>query len=319
MWSAWFQHFDYDPFGNVYMSGTQSFLPTYDESTNRYYGLPNGGTPRYDRDGNVLHDGFHNYTWTADGQNATITGGGISSVTYDAMGRWVERTHPDGSHDQAVYAPQGGTPLFIANAGTLKTGYLHLPGNGSLTYYATGTLLYGHPDWLGTGRLFSNGSRQVTADTAIAPFGQQYANTGSTDGFFTGVGQSTEATDVQTFPARLYHPGQGRWLTPDPAGLNAVDLTNPRTWNRYVYVANNPLSNVDPTGKWGNPVGATCTWDASYQYQTCSGPNNLQFPGCAGCSSTAAPTGLSNQAGINNGFGGRARRTCKLTYRMSVR
>jgi hypothetical protein len=35
---------------------------------------------------------------------------------------------------------------------------------------------------------------------------------------------------------------------PDPAGLAAVDLTNPQTWNRYAYVGNNPLSNVDPQG-----------------------------------------------------------------------
>jgi hypothetical protein len=39
-----------------------------------------------------------------------------------------------------------------------------------------------------------------------------------------------------------------RWLVPDPAGLAAVDPTNPQTWNRYAYVGNNPLRNVDPLG-----------------------------------------------------------------------
>ena len=47
---------------------------------------------------------------------------------------------------------------------------------------------------------------------------------------------------------RQQSPAQGRWLVPDPAGLAAVDMTNPQIWNRYAYVGNNPLSNVDPFG-----------------------------------------------------------------------
>ncbi len=52
---------------------------------------------------------------------------------------------------------------------------------------------------------------------------------------------------------RQQSSAQGRWLVPDPAGLAAVDLTNPQTWNRYAYVTNNPLSRVDPRGldSWG--------------------------------------------------------------------
>jgi hypothetical protein len=38
---------------------------------------------------------------------------------------------------------------------------------------------------------------------------------------------------------------------PDPAGL-AADITNPQTWNRYGYVGNSPLSNVDPLGLYAN-------------------------------------------------------------------
>ena len=34
-------------------------------------------------------------------------------------------------------------------------------------------------------------------------------------------------------PSRKYQSRVGRWMTPDPAGLAAVDLTNPQSWNRY--------------------------------------------------------------------------------------
>ena len=47
---------------------------------------------------------------------------------------------------------------------------------------------------------------------------------------------------------RQYGSTQGRWTTPDPSGLAAVNPANPQTWNRYAYVMNSPLSLVDPLG-----------------------------------------------------------------------
>ncbi len=59
---------------------------------------------------------------------------------------------------------------------------------------------------------------------------------------------------------RQHSAAQGRWLVPDPAGLAAADLSNPQTWNRYAYVANNPLNNVDPLGLCGT---TGTSWDSS--------------------------------------------------------
>ena len=47
---------------------------------------------------------------------------------------------------------------------------------------------------------------------------------------------------------RKQYPNQGRWLSPDPAGLAAVNPSSPQSWNRYSYVENSPMGATDPTG-----------------------------------------------------------------------
>ncbi len=37
-------------------------------------------------------------------------------------------------------------------------------------------------------------------------------------------------------------------MSPDPAGLAAVDLASPQPLNGYSYVANVPLASIDPFG-----------------------------------------------------------------------
>ncbi len=53
---------------------------------------------------------------------------------------------------------------------------------------------------------------------------------------------------MQWASARGYHQTEARWLSPDPAGMAAVDIMNPQSWNRYAYVGNNPVSRIDPSG-----------------------------------------------------------------------
>ena len=113
-----------------------------------------------------------------------------------------------------------------------------------------------HADWLGTSRLSLDVSGNLYVARSYAPFGEAYngatgsAGLGANDRSFTGQTQDVIAgpTGVYDFLFRQQASSQGRWLVPDPAGLAAVDITNPQTWNRYAYLANNPMSNLDPLG-----------------------------------------------------------------------
>ncbi len=117
-------------------------------------------------------------------------------------------------------------------------------------YEAGGFVYYSHADWLGSSRLASTASRTIYYDGAYGPFGEPYAQSGTTDLNFTGMNQDT-AANVYDFPMREYGI-QGRWPSPDPAGLAAVDPTDPQTWNRYTYVRNSPLELIDPLGLCGD-------------------------------------------------------------------
>jgi RHS repeat-associated protein len=241
--SAAAQTFAYDPFGNMSKSGSPySFLATYSSSspTNRIATI-GSFTPSYDSNGNVLNDGLHTYTWDAYQKPITIDG---VTLTDDANGRTVEK-NVSGTYTETFYGADG-TKLALMNGQTLQKAFVPLPSGGLAVYNPSGLLYYGHPDHLGSIRLASTPSRTMYFDTAYAPFGETYASSGTTDPAFTSQRQDT-VSNLYDFLNREYGI-QGRWPSPDPAGLAAADPTNPQSWNRYTYVGNNPLSFIDRTG-----------------------------------------------------------------------
>lgn len=135
------------------------------------------------------------------------------------------------------------------NGTTLIKAFVALPGGAKAVYTSAGLMYYQHSDWLGSSRLTSTATSPTSAyfSTAYAPFGEQYATSGTADASFTGQGQDTMST-LYDFTLRRQSPSQGRWVSPDPAGMAAVDPTSPQSWNRYAHALNNPLSLVDPLG-----------------------------------------------------------------------
>ena len=170
---------------------------------------------------------------------------GTVNIAYDAFGRMAEQV--SATNTQILYSPTG-DKVALMNGQSLRNAFISLPGGGQAVYAATGTLsYYRHPDWLGSSRLATTSTQTVYYDGAYAPFGENYNESGTPDRFFTGQTQGT-AYGIYDFLFRQQNPVHGRWLVPDPAGLAAVDPTNPQTWNRYAYVANDPLNRVDPLG-----------------------------------------------------------------------
>jgi RHS repeat-associated protein len=151
------------------------------------------------------------------------------------------------NYTEIVYSPTGGK-LALMTAQTLQKAFVPLPG-GTTAVYTSGLAYYRHSDWLGSSRFASTPSRTKYFDVAYAPYGEDYADSGTLDLNFTGQNQDT-VTGLYDFMHREYHPVAGRWIQPDPAGLGASDPANPQTWNRYAYVTNNPLNATDPLGLW---------------------------------------------------------------------
>lgn len=192
-------------------------------------------------------DTFNTYTWDSDRNPVSVN---VINIVYDAFDRSVEQQNA-GTNTEILYSPIG--KLALMSGQKTSNIFLPLPGGHQATYTGS-TIRFRHYDWLGTARAESNMAEPLYADVAYAPFGETYSPTSPAPYLsFTGENSDTVA-GTYDFLFRKYNAVQGRWISPDPSGLGAVDPTNPQSWNRYAYVLNNPLSYTDP-------LGLECVWD----------------------------------------------------------
>jgi RHS repeat-associated protein len=186
------------------------------------------------------------------------------------FGRMVEQKRGS-TYTQIAYSPAG-QKLALMSGSSLQKAMLPLSGQVQAVYTSSGLLYYAHPDLLGSIRLATTPTTRVMYfDTAYAPFGETYASAGGTnlDPAYTGQMADTAhrqdtAGGLYDFPAREYSI-QGRWPSPDPAGISSTCPRDPQTQNRYAYVRNNPITYTDPTGMDGacedDPFcGDPCPW-----------------------------------------------------------
>ena len=166
---------------------------------------------------------------TTSAANELIVGAGITSWTFDAAGSGF--TQDTITSDGSIAEHEAVTVAGSYNA-------------SAHAYGPSGT------NWLtqmATFKAATTTGTSVYADVAYAPYGEAYAQSGASDLSFTGQNNDT-VSNLYDFLFREYHPVQGRWISPDPAGVGAADPMNPESWNRYAYVGNQPCDSIDPLG-----------------------------------------------------------------------
>ncbi len=237
---------------------------------------------KYDDHGNILELEGRTLTYDADGK---LTAVGAEAVIQDEFGRVTkigDRTYAYDLMNQctSVEGPGGGETFRYDHTGNAT---LSLRANGDLNWFAPdptllatpqgvfgcvvlgeftvaifrisdGAASFLHSNHRGDIALVTDAAGKVVRQRPYSLFGE--GATGDGDKGFEGKRWS-EAGQTYHFGPRLYAPGLGRFLSPDPM---VRDPDRAISFNAYAYSANDPLSFRDETGLGWNPIGDFFDW-----------------------------------------------------------
>ena len=231
---CWGQSFGYDRYANLQTATvTQCTAPMLSLSVNTNNQITNSGFT-YDASGDMTSDGTYTYAW--DARNRLQSAGGVS-YTYDGDGKRVMK-----SSGTLYWNWPDGTPLAETNSsGTTLNEYIFFYGNRIARRDSSGNVYYYFLDQVGTTKTLTTSAGVVCYDADFLPFGGErpYTTSCSQNYKFTGLERDGETGNDHTL-YRMYDSSLGRWLSSGPAGLGAVDPSNPQSWNRYAFVLNDP-------------------------------------------------------------------------------
>src|SRR6478736_54565 len=258
--SFWVRYYTYDSNGNRLSTNplSQTLIATYDDqdrltsyegTTYQYWA--NGALRRKDTPSGA----FAEYGYSSLGNLTSVTlPTGTINYSYDGFGRRVQRVlgtsttryvYRDGLHLAAVLDENGALISRFVYAS-----HVNVP---DMMVLANVTVFRIISDQLGSPRVLvnpSNPAQPIAMKLDYDEFGNQTVtvNTGTIPGrafpFGFAGGLYDQDTGLVHFGAREYDPVVGRWISKDPiffAGRQA---------NLYVYVANDPLNRLDPSGLW---------------------------------------------------------------------
>ncbi|MEO0582462.1 MAG: RHS repeat-associated core domain-containing protein [Bacteroidota bacterium] len=208
----------------------------------------------FDNNGNMTSrdDSTGLTTFSYDGQDrllqVTLPSGATVSYTYDPFGNRLTRT--DTSGQVVRYFLDGANPLMEMNPGgqTLARYTSGLTMDSWLSMRRGGQTYYYHQDALGSVKALTDGGQTVASLYDYAAFGSLKAQTGNVMNPYTYTGREWDAqAGIYYYRTRYYDAEVGRFVGKDRfRGF----IDEPKSRNFYTYTSNNPLSYIDPDGRY---------------------------------------------------------------------
>lgn len=232
------QRFTYDSTGSMTYNSKVGRYTFEDASHAHAVTMAGGEQIVYDDNGNRVSDGKQTYEWDSENRLRSVTRGGkVTSYAYDSDGNRVRRSTGNDKtlYFGALYEEHGGHGSCYVYAGPILV--CKRDGAAKMWY---------HADHLGSIRLTSDGNGHEVNRYTYSSFGSVIEESGSADNDRAFTGHTRDrAVDLTYMVARYNVAETGCFISPDSI---VPDPANPQALNRYAYVYNNPISNVDPTG-----------------------------------------------------------------------
>jgi RHS repeat-associated protein len=204
----------------------------------------------YDQNGNVLATGGKTFAYNS--QNELVSMGSTATLLYDADGNRVSKSVSGVVTKYLVddLNPTGYPQVVdeLTNGSVTRTyayGLQRIDENQVISSTWTPSF-YGY-DGGGNVRQLTSTAGTVTDTYEYDSFGNKFTVSGTTPNNYLYRGEQYDPDlGLYYLRARYYNPLTGRFMSRDP--LRGLNL-DPKTLHKYLYVASNPVNNVDPSGR----------------------------------------------------------------------
>jgi RHS repeat-associated protein len=248
--------YTYDAVGNRLTKVDNGVTTVYTHDANDRLLTENGITYTYDDNGNTLTkigDG-ENVSYSYDYQNRLVrvndaSSGSVIDYAYDVDGIRVQKT-VNGTNvaNYLVDKNRDYAQVLLETDGTGAAIVSYVHGDDLVSQQRASTLYYHYDGQMST-RQLTDGAALVTDTYVFDAFGILLAQAGATINDYLYSGEQYDPNiGFYYLRARYMDPSIGRFITMDDFPVNIFD---PYSIHRYLYVGNDPVNYVDPAGQFG--------------------------------------------------------------------